>query len=164
MYTIIYDRIFWIYFIVTFFFIIIGMTFILSSTVSYMIPISILWLLSNVFLMIIFYHASIRWQPGSYDICVLDSNSECFNPSNRIWLFVHFLFILLLIFAVLWAGELGNTNASLIKSLSGIFILLGGLLLFKFSSVSQFTLPFYISIFYLLIWFILSFYVTVTFT
>lgn len=179
MYSIINDRIFWIYFIITLFFIILGMSSILISNDSYLIIISILWLLSNVALMILIYHASIRWGPLDSQICVIDANSRCFDPDNRIWLFVNILFIALLIISLLWAGELGNKNGELLRSMSGILILLGGLLLCALiinkssdclvtdghihsSTAFIYDIPFWVSVTYLIIWYSLTLYVVLT--
>ena len=185
--TIIYDRVFWIYFIVTLFFIIVGISSIISSSEPYMLVISILWLLSNVTLMIIIYHASITWAPiNPYDensvVCVVDMNSGCFDVSNRVWLFINVLFIILLILAILWAGELGNTDAGPLRTMSGVLILLGGLILsalclgqtvsplgYDVRSRSQwanykprYNIPFWVSVAYLVIWFGLTLYVILT--
>lgn len=172
MYDIIHDRVFWIYFIVTFFFIIIGIGSIITSNNDYMLIISILWLLSNVGLMILVYHASIRWGPvdpnsDEPQICVVDSNSGCFDAGNRVWLFINILFLALLIISVLWAAELGNTDAGPLRTMSGVLILLGGLLLCSLSSGSGFMYevyiaPFWIAVGYLLIWVGLSIYTTIT--
>ena len=181
MYTIINDRIFWIYFIVTFFFIIIGIGSILGSGNPYMIIISILWLLGNVALLILVYHASIKWAPiGINDeypqICVVDVNSGCFEANNRVWLFINILFLILLIISALWAGELGNADGGPLRKMSGILILLGGLVLLSLNRQSHFkddesiyntiyddiyTIPFWIGILYIVIWFGLTFYVII---
>lgn len=189
MHAIIHDRIFWIYFIVTFFFIIIGVGAIITSNDPYLVIISILWLLSNVTLMILVYHASVRWGPVDTDeiqICVVDSNSGCFDPDNRVWLFVNVLFIVLLIISVLWAAELGNPDGGPLRTLSGVLILLGGLMLCAFAtgrlnsqdcshilgnvdpqkSVTSYgnvyTTPFWIAVGYLVIWLGLTLYVVLS--
>lgn len=172
MYAIIHDRIFWIYFIVTFFFIIIGVGSIIRSNDPYMLLLSVLWLLSNVALLILTYHASVQWAPRDPDdddipICVIDNNSGCFDAGNRVWLFINLLFVILLIISTLWAAELGNTDAGPLRSMSGIMILLGGLLLCKLVSDRNFTYnvyitPFWIAVVYLLIWFGLTLYVILT--
>lgn len=179
MYVIIHDRVFWIYFIVTFFFIIIGVGSILTSSDPYMITISILWLLSNVALMIIVYHASIKWGPTNPDdnsqICFVDNNSGCFDAGNRVWLFINVLFIVLLIISTLWAGELRNQDGGPLRTMSGILILLGGLALVGLSSkrldteysmfntfnTNIYNIPFWVTVAYLIIWFGLTLYVVV---
>ena len=143
---------------------------ILSSNDPYMIIISILWLLSNVALMIIVYHASVRWGPvdrNDVQLCVVDSDSGCFNENNRVWLFINVLFIVLLIIATLWAGELGNADAGPLRTVSGILILLGGLLLCALAGGNLFMyniyiVPFWMSVGYLLIWFGLTVYAIIT--
>lgn len=178
MYVIIHDRVFWIYFIVTLFFIIIGVGAILGSDDSNMIIIAILWLLTNVALMILVYHASVNWGPvdpdGNMQVCVVDSNSGCFESNNRVWLFVNILFIVLLIISTLWAGELGNKDAGPLRTMSGILILLGGLILCGLASglisvaLTQKSfyniniVPFWVAVGYLLIWFGLTLYVVIS--
>lgn len=172
MRTIINDRIFWIYFIVTLFFIIIGVGAILSSNDPNMIIISIIWLLSNVVLMILVYHASVRWGPvdptnEDNQICFVDDNSGCFDASNRVWLFINILFIAMLIISTLWAGELGNVDGGPLRTMSGVLMILGGLLLCSLAGGRQFmndiyVIPFWIAVGYLIIWFGLTLYVALT--
>lgn len=155
-----YDRIFWIYFIITLFFIIIGLRLIISSNDPYMLVISFFWLIGNLSLLIITYHASIIWGPTDENnglICVADQNSKCFEPTNRTWLLINIVFVLLLIISVLWAGELSNTDAGPLKSISGVLILLGGLILCTYSKSN--VIPFSFSVGYLLIWLSLTFYI-----
>jgi len=172
MYTIIHDRIFWIYFIVTFFFIIIGVGSIIRSSDPYMLLISVLWILSNVALLILTYHAVIQWAPTTCNnddipICVIDYGSGCFEPNNRVWLFINLLFVILLVISTLWAAELGNSDSGPFRSLSGIMILFGGLLLCKLIGDRNFKYevyitPFWVSVAYLIIWFGLTLYVILT--
>jgi hypothetical protein len=139
-----------------------------------MIIISILWLLSNVALMIIAYHASIKWGPVDPNnlisqICVVDSNSGCFEESNRIWLLINLIFIALLIISCLWAGELGNKDGGFLRTMSGILILLGGLVLCGLASGKYFmrniyVTSFWISVGYLVIWFSITLYIVITST
>lgn len=162
--TVIHDRIFWIYFIVTLFFIIIGVGSIISSTDPHMIIITILWLLSNIALMIVVYHASVTWGPIDDEntlICVVDSNSHCFDANNRVWLLINVLFIALLILSILWAGELSNVDASPLRTMSGVLILLGGLLLggLILARLRTYVIPFWVSVAYLIIWYGLTLYV-----
>lgn len=166
-----HDRIFWIYFIVTLFFIIIGLSLILSSNIPNMISISILWVISNMALMIVVYDASIKWSPNIDNdniVCFIDSKSWCFEPSNKIWIFINVMFILLLIFGTIWAGELHNIQSGSTGSMSGVIILLGGLLLCGLISNRNIIyngtlyIPFWMSILYLLLWFILTMYVIIS--
>lgn len=169
MYAMVHDRIFWIYFIVTLFFIILGVESIVIDSDPCTVMISILWLLSNLALMIVVYHASIEWGPigdAGLQVCVVDSNSGCFEADNRVWLFINILFILLLIISVLWAGELSNPDAGPLRTMSGILILLGGLILCSLIAGKQFwynnyTLAFWVAVSYIVIWFALTIY-TVT--
>ncbi|CAH6420764.1 Hypothetical protein HVR_LOCUS1284 [uncultured virus] len=165
--TIIHDRIFWIYFIVTLFFVIVGMGPIIVSNDPYMLAIAVLWLLANVALMITVYHASVTWGPTDDQdglLCVVDQNSRCFDPDNRVWLFINVLFITLLILSILWAGELSNVDAGPLRTMSGILILLGGLILCGIISARSqtYVIPFWVSVAYLIIWFGLTLYVVLT--
>jgi hypothetical protein len=133
-----------------------------------MLILSVLWLLSNVSLMILAYHASISWAPRTSDeeniqICVIDADSGCFDPANRVWLFINVLFVILLVISVLWAAELENPDAGPIRTMSGIMILLGGLLLCKLINDNRFNYdvyitPLWVAILYLLIWLGLTIY------
>lgn len=145
MYTILTDRIFWIYFIVVLFFLIIGSGLIVSSNDDNLISITILWIISNLALLIIVYHAH-----------------EYYSQQNTYWIFINVLFILLLVLSTIWAGELGNNNAGPLRAMSGILVLLGGLILYSLSNneYESYTIPYWISIVYLLLWFGFTLYVT----
>lgn len=162
-FSIIHDRVFWIYFIITLFVIVLGMTFIISSNDPYAVTLSIIWLIATVFLMIIVYHASQNWAPlsGGQPVCVVDHNSGCFHPNNRIWLFINILFVLLLIFSGLWAGELGNSDAGPLRTMAGILIILGSIVLYRLTHNSLYSIQFWIAIFYIVIWVGLTIYVTI---
>lgn len=168
---VIHDRIFWIYFIITLFFIIIGVGAILSSNDPYMIVIAIFWLLSNVALMILVYHASVNCMDPEID-------HQCYTvgTNSRVWLFINILFIILLIISTLWAGELRNQDSGPLRTMSGVLILLGGLILCGLASgvliagndcfalSRTFIAPFWVAIGYILIWFGLTLYVVLTST
>jgi hypothetical protein len=116
--------------------------------------------------MIIVYHASATWGPTNPDdenslVCVVDPNSHCFDANNRIWLFINILFIILLIISTLWAGELGNIDAGPLRAMSGILILLGGLVLcgLAYIRLYNYVTPFWVSVIYLLIWVGLTLYI-----
>ena len=167
MYNLLYDRIFWIYCIIALFFIILGIGFIISATDTYMLIIVILWLLSVVLLLIVVYHGSIYWSPGppGNPICVADNSICYFEPSNRVWLYINILFVLLLILSVFWAAELININNGVMRTLSGILILLGGLILCSLSTNYSYlnaTIPFWASVGYLFIWFGLTMYIIIS--
>lgn len=168
MHAVIHDRIFWIYFIITLFFLVIGISSILSSNDPNMIIIAILWLLSNIILLIIVYHAAVQWGPCNDNnilVCVVDNDSGCFESDNRIWLFINVVFISLLIISILWAAELGNPDAGALRSLSGILMLIGGLILVRFTigrnyiDDSLYTLPFWMCVIFMIIWVIFTLYV-----
>lgn len=173
MTSVIDDRVFWIYFIVTLFFIILGLSMILSSGDPHAIILSVVWLISMVVLMVIVYDASRKWDPnrddGSNQVCLLDSQSWCVTPSNKMWFVVNILFVLLLILSTVWAAELHNTESSPTGTISGVVILLGGLLLCGLTAGangsalhinSTLTVPFWVAIVYLLLWLGLTLYIT----
>lgn len=137
MYTIITDRIFWIYFIIILFFLIIGSGLIIVSNDVNLITITILWIISNLALLIIVYYAH-----------------EYYYENNRYWVFINALFIALLVIATIWAGELGNNNAGPLRVMSGILILLGGLILYSLSNdeYEKYIIPYWLSIGFLLLW------------
>jgi hypothetical protein len=168
------DRILWIYFIVALFFIIIGLNLLLSSTTPYSLVLSVIWLFGHIALLFLVYYTSLLWSPSnSPDVCILDSDSKCFEPTNRMWLFVNVVYIALIIISLIWIDEMENIDAGVLRSASGIIMLLGGLLLiglgmyshrnFTLESDSYRTTVYYDSVIvgtiYLLIWFGLSLYV-----
>jgi hypothetical protein len=172
MYAIIHDRIFWIYFVVTLLFIVIGMCSIISSNDPNRIFISMGWLFANILLMILVYHASIEWGPNDprakyAQICFFDKNSNCWAPANRTWLFINLIYVVLLIMAILWAGELNNTDGSPLRTMSGVITLLGGIILCNLiqckgtgsTYYNNYIIPFWIGVVYLVIWFALTLYV-----
>src|SRR5436190_807381 len=112
MYNIIDDRIFWIYVIITLFFIIIGIGLIVSSNDANLIAINILWLISMLALMINAYY-------------IYNENESYFK------LFIIIIFISLLIISVLWTGELWNKNDNQLLLIFTMLILLGGFILFN---------------------------------
>lgn len=155
-----YDRVFWIYFIITLFFIIVGIT-LLSPGFNQESFITILWIMSNLSLMLMVYHASLTWQPHT-TICIIDNNSGCFQSGNRVWLFINILFITLLIISAMWAGEFNNTTETYLKTTTGIMMLLGGLILFSLSNYNNDNIDSIIilcfTIFYLISWLFLTIY------
>ena len=155
--TVISDRVFWIYLIVALFFVIIGLSLIFNSGDPYSLVISILWLLSVIALLIIVYE-----QSHADTKCILDNN--CLSGSSQIWIYINILFLLLLILGTVWASELGGTESGGTSSSSGILILLGGLLLTGLVRQKQYSVPFWVAVFYVLIWFILTFYAAITTT
>lgn len=155
------DRIFWIYFIVTIFFIIVG-TFSLIQTSSPWII--VLWFLSNLALMIIVYHTTAWCAPmdtaGDY-VCVIDEDSCCFDPNNRIWLLINILFIILLVTSVVWAGAKENNVIGIIMLFLGLIflILITKRIDEKYEHSKVFTkchIPFWMYVFYITIWTILT--------
>ena len=158
MYEVINNRIFWIYLIITIFFIIIGIRFLIISNDNNVIIVTILWLMATILLMIMIIHTS-----TDEDISIIDN--KCFDIDKRSWLFTNFLFIFLLIISSFWAGEFSNNDEDSIKTMAGILLLLGGLLmcLFIVNKFNNFIYHgiFWISISYILIWLVLTLYVTI---
>jgi hypothetical protein len=176
MYQIIDNRTFWIYFIITFIFIVIGTTFILISDNYYKFAIMFIWMISNVLLLCLIYHSSyllsplIKLKPCSEnylasntykDCCVIDSDSKCLEPKNRIWLYINILYIVILILSTVWATELNNVNAKGFLTCSGVIIIMGGLLLSLHSGNDIINNPSIFSIGHLTIWICLSIYVAI---
>ena len=112
MYNIVDDRIFWIYVIITLFFIIIGIGLIISSNDPNLIAINILWLISMLALMVSAYY-------------IYNDNDDYFK------IFIIIIFISLLIISVLWTGELWNKNDNQLLIIFSVLILLGGFILFN---------------------------------
>ena len=160
------DRIFWIYFIITLFFIIIGASFIISSDYDIFF-ISILWVISNIFLMIIIYQSSIIYCPknNNKNSCILEENTKCFEKNNRVWLSINVCFVMLLIISVLWISEIQIGNFNQLKSISGISIILLSLILYyyifeiKKINNSKINLIFIYLLIYIFIWFVLTVFV-----
>ena len=178
MYEIIDNRTFWIYFIITFIFIVIGTTFILISDNYYKFIIMFVWMISNVLLLCLIYHSSyllsplIKLKPCSTsenyvslerykDCCVIDSDSKCLEPKNRIWLYINILYIIILILSTVWTTEINNLNAKGFLTCSGVIIVLGGLLLSLHSGNDIIHNPSIFSIGHLAIWICLSIYVAI---
>lgn len=163
--AVIHDRIFWIYFIITLFFIIVGFSFIVSSPDPNMLLVGFFWLVSNISLMIIVYDSCIYCGPLDCEnslVCLVDVDRSFLDFNNRIWLFINILFVVLLILSLLWCGEFSHSSSSLLKPMSGILILFGGLIL-CFLATSRFNcVSFFSSLSYLVIWFGLSLYISIS--
>jgi hypothetical protein len=175
MYQILDNRNFWIYFIFTFIFVIIGVTYILMSDDNHKIIIAFIWMISNVILLCLIYHSSyilspierlspcstgrdITLLPDVYkNCCVIDTNSKCLEPKNRILFIINLLYIFLLILSTFWAFEVKN-NSNTFLTCSGVILILGGLLLSSYSGDDIVNNPSVFSIGYLLIWICLSVY------
>ena len=134
------DRIFWIYVIISLFFIIIGLGLIINSNNKDTIAISILWLIAVLALMLNAY----------YNYAV---NEGYFK------LFVIVLFISLLIVSVLWAGELWNKSNNQLLIIFSILALLGGFILLNFNIDNFNSINFWTSLIYLVIWLCLILYI-----
>lgn len=115
--------------------------------------------------MIVVYYASINWGPidpnNNLQICVIDPNSGCFEPNNRVWLFINVIFVVLLIFSIIWTSELKNNDNIASKILIGVLLILGGVILSDLSIKHNFSydiyiIPFWLSVVYIMIWLYLS--------
>lgn len=142
MYNVIDDRIFWIYVIITLFFIIIGVGLIISSNDPNLISINILWLISMLALMINAYYI--------YN-----------NNDSYIKIFIIIIFISLLIISVLWTGELWNKNDNQLLITFSILILLGGFILFSLRTEGNDinTTSYWASLIFVTIWLCLILYI-----
>jgi len=142
MYNVIDDRIFWIYVIITLFFIIIGVGLIISSNDPNLISINILWLISMLALMINAYY-------------IYNDNENYFK------IFIIIIFISLLIISVLWTGELWNKNDNQLLIIFSILILLGGFILFGLRTESNDinTISYWSSLIFVTIWLCLILYI-----
>ena len=160
------DRVFWIYFIVCLFIIIIGLIFIVRYDNSYYPALAVFWTLAMICLTLLVYYAASEWSPYSDgQICVIDNKSDCFDSRNRMWLFVNLLFVIVLIFSILWAAELNNIDNSPLCAISGIIVLMIGLLLVKLAVGRNDTYNvngFWIGVLYLILWLGLTIYVVIS--
>lgn len=158
------DRVFWIYFIICLFIIIVGLIFIVKYTNDYYAALAFFWTLSILLLNLLVYYAAWEWSPYiEKQICAFDTESKCFEPNNRKWLFVNLLFLIILVFSVLWAAELNNIENSPLCAVSGIIVLMAGLLLVKLSMGRAYKAAgFWIGVLYLLIWLALTIYVVIS--
>ena len=142
MYSIVDDRILWIYVIITLFFIIIGIGLIVSSNDANLISINILWLIAMLALMINAYY-------------IYSENDSYFK------FFVVIIFISLLIISVLWTGELWNKNDNQLLIIFTILILLGGIILFnlRIEHNEINTISYWSSLIFITIWLCLILYI-----
>jgi hypothetical protein len=162
MYTIIDDRVFWIYFIIILFFDIIASWLILTSNTYHYTIITILIIVSSILLLITTYHISLLLSPNkNNDICFLDRNSQCLAPTNRLWFIVNLLFIILIVLSVVWSAYFEETeNEIFFKAMMGIIILLISLIfcMYSYTITPSYSLPFWSAVAYTLIWFCITMY------
>ena len=142
MYNVIDDRIFWIYVIITLFFIILGVGLIISSNDQNLISINILWLISMLALMINAYY-------------IYNNNDNYFK------IFIIIIFISLLIISLLWTGELWNKNDNQLLIIFSVLILLGGFILFGLRTEGSDinTISYWTSLIFVTIWLCLILYI-----
>ena len=142
MTVIIYDRIFWIYFIVMVFFLIIGLNFIITNTSltnSKAIIIGMFWAISiiNIFIVIYFLTHYITYQ------------ATCLESNNRSLLIINIIFILILILATIWTTDFK-------QPLLGVGVLIGSLIICAYSY--PFPFVFWLALTFLLLWLSITFY------
>lgn len=171
MYEAVNDRIFWAYYIVTLFFIIIGLNYMVVLEGPIFLIIALLWTISSLCLLILIYYASTKWKWSDQNednetrikrqkCTTVSTFLETLGITHFMNLFVNLLFITILILSNLWASELKNNNSDTnneLQSIYGILIILGGLLLANVSFGKHFEnddhlSPFCVSIIYLIIW------------
>ena len=141
MELLIYDRIFWLYFLIVLFFVIIGITSFFSVgrfSLSTLVVIATLWLVAQLALLFMIY----------YGTC----NQEFSSLRNTSMII---LFIVLLIISVIWVGQLEGEFSPLYGSL----ILLIGIL---FIIIGYGTKIGVAGIIFLVIWWGLSMYAAVS--
>ena len=78
-------------------------------------------------------------------------------------IFIDAIYLSLLVVSTLWAAELGNLDGGPLRTISGIFILLGGLLLFGLATnnYDMYTLSYWVALAYIIIWVSLTLYVAI---
>lgn len=130
------DRIFWVYVIIAFFFVIIGVNYIIDKNIPW--TVLFLWLVSIVLLLILIYY------------------TKNINSILSIG-----LFIFLLACSVIWLAELTNDQMNGKQSLFGVAAILGGLILLALVCNKQNFI--WLAFFYILIWIILSIYTAINF-
>lgn len=127
-----HTRVFWIYFVITLFFIIIGLASLFTGNVPAWI--SIFWLLSIIFLMIAVFNSYIE-------------------SGQTAW--INILFIIMLVISYMWTFELKSQENNL-DAVEGIALLLFGLIISI--STTKYTISFWSMVIYLLIWFVITVY------
>lgn len=112
-----YERIFWLYFLITIFFSIIGVGMILWNNDNAW-SLTIFWLISNFALLIIIYIASIN----------------IWFKDNINWWIINVIFLILLILSVVWAVEFNDVT---IRTTIGVLILFATLILYSFARTNE---------------------------
>lgn len=132
-------RVFWIYAMISIFFSVLGMLYLVEFTTKHTVWISVLWLLANIILTVLVY-------------CVVSDIEPCFLDIT--WILANTVFVLILVFSVIWAGELSTDSNSALGVSSGILIVLGGLLLSSAAS----GISFFMGCAYVIVWISLCIY------
>jgi len=143
MTVIIYDRVFWIYFIVMSFFLIIGLNFIITNTLlpnSKAIIISMFWAISIINIFIVIYYLT---------HFITSQSMPCPERNNRSLFIINIVFIVILILATVWTTDFK-------QPLLGVGVLIGSLIICAYSY--PFPFVFWLSLTFLLLWLSITFY------
>jgi hypothetical protein len=143
MTVIIYDRVFWIYFIVMSFFLIIGLNFIITNTLltnSKAIIIGMFWAISIINIFIVIYYLT---------HFITSQLMPCPEKNNRSLLIINIVFIVILILATVWTTDFK-------QPLLGVGVLIGSLIICAYSY--PFPFVFWLSLTFLLLWLSITFY------
>lgn len=150
------DRSFWIYFIVTTFFIILGVQPLFQNLDIYSV---IFWVVANYLLMAMVYLVSVRLSPRDNNdcaMCLIDCEVDFHSTRNRAWFWINIFYIILLVLSVIWAWSIYDSR-----------LFIGAIILIVISIMisiccqcryEQLCSSFYLSILYLLVWILLLFY------
>lgn len=151
MRIIIYDRIFWIYFMVTIFFLIIGLNFIISNatiTNKQQIIISMFWAISIINIFIVVYYLT-YFIAGNTNDCINTNNISCLSAQNRSLCIINIVFIIILFLATIWTSDFK-------QPLLGVSILIAGLIICAYSY--PYPIVFWLALTFLLLWLTITVY------
>lgn len=157
MYSILNDRVFWIYTIITLFVAIIGLVM-LANINNYLL--TVIWLLSLLLLLIVIYHLSNHWCPNQ-SLCIIDPDSQCFRPARRMWLIINLTYVVTLILMIVWVGEMANISFNTV--MFAVLLAILALFLLCLSYNSNMIVPIYFSTALFAIWIIIALYLVVYF-
>ena|SRR5438105_4319269 len=121
-------RRFWIYFIISLFFIIVGLTVSTndsSTDVSISIAIVTLWIVSGLLLFVVAFRLS--ESSGFYSP---DKEKRLTSKPNVLWFIINAMYVIYLVLSIVWISELSN-GSLLIRTVFGVMIILVGLVLLR---------------------------------
>lgn len=119
-------RRFWIYFIVSLFFIIMGLTLYTgdaSEDVSVSITVVTLWIIAGLLLFISVFRLSER--TGFYS----NDEERLITKPKVLWFIVNLMYVIYLALSTVWLTELNSNSSSWIRTIFGVIIILVGLVL-----------------------------------